>query len=549
MFTNGLCSIQADELHGYEEGINCLGQNLILNYGSPNMIERAMEKSSGIAWMTAINPAGNRLFQSSFYNGLKMATDSVWGYTKAYSYLILQPQQLLVEYNGNPSAKKVELEMADGLLAHRRLDREGHYGLPSAIHFADDKDAGATRRYFPWPLFWSAYKWTGDNKYLDPIFDGGASSIETVNANLLDLLTLREKWGPAILKGEGSVDPTSRYAETHSGRNTQIGHGDYGRWSTPEQFEWQLTGDKRYLEILYDKQIREMALGKYINTEGSLWIDRVGMPYAELQRARLGGVALTRNNTFPGHTISWKFAAPANDQSLAILVPNATPTVFKVIVYNLETTPVTAKMTGWNVDPGVWEMTQGIDSTGADNADKERVTSTVPFERSKGLDITFAPRATTILTLTLKKAGTPYWSRPDLGIDPDDIIVNGREVLVQIHSIGSVPCPATTVVFRSRTGRILATEIIPPLEAPTDLQPRTVNVRFTLPDGASAEGGSVEIDPDHELEEITTLNNIAHVMSAHIPSILEAPVGTHIDIRADFRDRSFAPIQATGVQP
>jgi len=26
MFTNGLCSIQADELHGYEEGINCLGQ-------------------------------------------------------------------------------------------------------------------------------------------------------------------------------------------------------------------------------------------------------------------------------------------------------------------------------------------------------------------------------------------------------------------------------------------------------------------------------------------------------------------------------------------
>jgi hypothetical protein len=31
MFTNGLPTIQADELHSYEEGINCLAQNLILN--------------------------------------------------------------------------------------------------------------------------------------------------------------------------------------------------------------------------------------------------------------------------------------------------------------------------------------------------------------------------------------------------------------------------------------------------------------------------------------------------------------------------------------
>src|SRR5262249_50075029 len=30
MFTNGLPTIQADELHSYEEGINCLAQNLIL---------------------------------------------------------------------------------------------------------------------------------------------------------------------------------------------------------------------------------------------------------------------------------------------------------------------------------------------------------------------------------------------------------------------------------------------------------------------------------------------------------------------------------------
>ncbi len=175
------------------------------------------------------------------------------------------------------------------------------------------------------------------------------------------------------------------------------------------------------LEKLYAAQIEECDLLDYINTEGSLWIDRVGVPYAELQRARLGGVALVRNHTFPGHVVSWKFAAPANDQSVAILVPDATTTGFKVIAYNLETTPVHATMTGWNIDPGVWEITQGIDTNGDDVADRDLTTSTNIFERTCSLEFTFAPRATTVLRLKLKTPGTPYWQRPDLGINREDV--------------------------------------------------------------------------------------------------------------------------------
>ncbi len=537
MFTNGLCSIQADELHGYEEGINCLGQNLILNYGSPRMIERAMETSRGIAWLSAVNPAGRRLFQSSFYNGLKMATDSVWGYSKSYEYLILQPQQLLVDYNGNPQAKAVELQMADGLLAHRRIGPDGHYGLPGSIHFADDREDGPARRYFPWPLFWSAYKWTGDRKYLDPIFDGGATTIETVNANLLDLLDLKAKWGPNILRGEG--DDPERGIEVKPHGPTRIGRGDYGRWTSAEQFDWQLTGDKHYLEVLYDKQIREMELGKYINTEGSLWIDRVGMPYAELQRARLGGVALTRNNTFPGHVISWKFEKPANDQSVAILVPRSTPTSFKVIVYNLDEMTTTAEMTGWNVDPGIWTVSQGTDPTGLDAPGPDVTSRTIAFGRSQSVVLKFPPRMTTVLTFDLKTPGIPYWQRPDLGIDPDDILVNGREVLAHVHSLGSVPSPATPIVVRSPLGKVIATEMIPPMEAPNDLKPRTVNVRFTLPEGSVVIGCTVEIDPDQQLEEITRVNNKVTIMPVlGTRSTLPAPVGVQpVAIREDADDR------------
>ena len=122
MFTNGLCTIQADELHGYEEGIDCLSANLILDYGNPTQLERAMVTERGIERITGINAAGHRHFRTSYYNGKKMATEDPWGYAKAYSYLVLQPGQLLVDYDGNPEAKKLLLEMADGLLAHRKLD-------------------------------------------------------------------------------------------------------------------------------------------------------------------------------------------------------------------------------------------------------------------------------------------------------------------------------------------------------------------------------------------------------------------------------------------
>lgn len=504
LFTDGLPTIQTDDLHGNEEGIGCLNADLILEYGSPKQLERAMVTQRGVTSLTGINAAGHRHFRTSYFSGSRMATDDPWGCAKAYSYLILGPGQLLVEYNGNPTARQVITELADGLLAHRHRDTNGRYSLPGAIRFRDDKDEIATRGYFPWPLFWSAWKWTGDRKYLDPIFDGGTASLLAINANALDVLGARKDWGSRILSAERGQSTDTRAADGRGRARSP----DYRSTDTAHCL-WQLTGDKRYLETLYEKQIAECALLEYINTEGSLWIDRVGVPYAELQRARLGGVALVRNNEFPGHVVSWKFAAPAYDESVAILVPNATPTSFKVIACNLEPTPVRATMTGWNIDPGIWEITQGIDTNGDDNADLQLTNSMAAFERSGALEFTFAPRTTTVLTLKLKTPGRPYWQRPDLGIDRGDVQVFGREVRVRVHSLGSVPSPATTVVFRNRAGEIVATEKLHPLPAPVDLYPQTVEVALTLPDGATAAGGTVEIDPGHQIEEITRLNNVA----------------------------------------
>lgn len=503
MFTRGISTIQADELHSYEEGINAISQNLISDFGNPLQLERAMETARGVSSITGVNTAGHRHIRSSYYSGSRLAEDSVWGYAKGYSYLVLQPGMLLVDYNGNPLFEKTVTELADGLLAHGK-EVDGRYVLPRAIHFATDKDTLSGRFYFPWHVFWTSYLWTGDAKYLQPILHSSDYSALSVNADTLDLLKLRGSWKQRAITAE---EPPPREPRTRGDVRGVRNRAPENRETSSLHFAWQVSGDKTNLEKLYAAQIEQIALLNYINTEGSLWIDRVSVPTAEIQRARLGGIALVRNSLFPGNTVSWRFQAPATEQSLGILLPYATPTEFKVIAYNLETRPVTADLIGAQVDPGVWEVSQGVDTTGKDQADTAVNIRSVDFERSKSVELTFAPRATTVLTFKLKKPGTPYRSRPDLGIGRRDVVVNGSSVLVTVHSLGAVDAPATTVAVKDATGRVIATGDIPTLAAPVDLTPKTAVVKIPLPVGSKAAGGSVELDPDHKLEEITRVNN------------------------------------------
>jgi hypothetical protein len=503
MFTRGLPTIQADELHSYEEGIDCLGANLILDFGNPQQLERAMTTARGVISLTGINAAGHRHFRTSYYNGKKMATDDPWGCVKGYSYLVLQPGELLVEFNGNPTMKKVLLELADGLLAHRQKNDAGEFVLPSAIRFRDDQDTLSARGHLPWDLFWIGWKWSGDSKYLDPVFDAGPSGVMAVNANALDLLHIRTNWGPRILSGERGRGIDSRPADGRGSARANL-----FRYSNAAHFQWQLTDDIQHLEQIYADQIEDCDLLEYINTEGSLWIDRVGVPTAELQRARLGGVALLRNAVFPGHAVSWRFMPPANDQSVAVLVKDATPTAFKVVAYNLEKEPVRALMTGWNIDPGIWQVSQTVIGQSGSPQPPLRV---VPFERSSSLEFSFAPRATNLLELTLRTPGTPYWNRPDLGFTREDVRLSGKEIQVRIHSLGSIAAPETDLVFRNRNGEVLARTKVPALPAPTDLFPKTADVVLKVSGGSDLTGCSLELDPEHRLSEITRLNNLVHL--------------------------------------
>ena len=502
MWTNGLATGQFDELHSYEDGLNVLGQSLMMDFGNPKDLERAMLTARRLEWLTGINAAGHRHVRSAYFSGSKMAEGGVWGWTKARSYMDFHPVLDMVLFNGAPETRKMVLETVDGMLAHRKQEANGRWVTRTDINFKTDEDVpggDATPDF----MFWAAYRWTGDKKYLLPFMDAGPSSLAHISSDALDMIGLRDTWGKQVIAAAGTIDSTTGVAPTAAQSIT----------SSAETFAWQVSGDTKYLDRLYAAQLQAESNREWINTEGSLWIDRVtdsaGPMFVntELQRARFGGVALIRNHIYPGNAVSWRFAAPATPSSVGILVPVATPDHLNIIVYNLDAVSVKAQMTGWEIDPGKWEITQGKRGNAESDPVENLSTRSESFERCTSLDFTFAPHTTTVLELKLVKKGIPYWSRPDLGISADDVKVEGNRMQVTVHSLGAVDAPASKVVLRDRTGKVLATAHAAALKAPLDLLPKTEVVSLTLPPRADWKGGSVSVESSATLPEITQMNN------------------------------------------
>ncbi len=483
MFTAGFPTIQADDLHSYEEGVSTLGQALLLDYGSPKQLERAMETARSLKTLTGINVAGHRHIRSSYFNGKKLAEEEPWGWARTNSYLITHPALMLVEYNGNPETKKLLLELADGLLAHRRIEG-GRYRLHATVGFKTDEDVVSTLDRV-WPILWAAWRWSGDQKYLQPLLDEGPRSLDMISSDALDQINVREQWRDAIVAAANAAQAND--AAKHLG--------------------WQMTGNKKYLESMYASQIEASRLREYINTEGSLWIDRVGVPYSELQRERLGGIALVRNSFYPGNSISWTFHSPANEESAAILVREATPTSIKIVVNNLSSVSIKTTMTAWDVEPGRWQLATGVDRNGDDEADGEMQTTSLDLERGTGVDLTFDPHVSTVLRFKLIDKGATYWSRPDLGIGNDDVVVKDRTITVTVHSLGAIDSPPVELAWLDHNGKTLASTTMPQLKAPTDLLPKRVTITMTAPPGRNLVGSSLMIDPESKVKEITRLNN------------------------------------------
>ena len=131
----------------------------------------------------------------------------------------------------------------------------------------------------------------------------------------------------------------------------------------------------------------------------------------------------------------------------------------------------------------------------------------VQLERTGSINITFEPKKTTIVRLSLKSKVQDYWKRPDLGIGDGDVKISGNKITVTVHSLGSIDTPPATIGLVDKSGKQLAAASVIALKAPVDLKPKTTGITFEVPAGINLRGCKVVIDPEKKLREITRLNN------------------------------------------
>lgn len=493
MFANGLSTIETDELHAYEEGINANSAMLYLNWGDPLTVERLMETVKAFDERIILpNPQGHLLFSSNWFGGNKVYREPNWQWQKPYSFPALHPAFLVGAYNADPTGRRLVTGLADGYLAHAYTAADGQWVLPNEINWAtgqtrggelNDGSGGGDTVH----LFWAAWRWTGDEKYLRPLHyrvaRGGPGALSNLGENFIEVLGRDQDWGRRLTEA-----------------------ADKGASGFPSVVAWQLTGDKKYLEALHADGIQAKAQREYMNTEGHWWSDRVEAPSEFLQRARLGGIALKRNQGWPGHTVSWRFAQEAAAEQVALLVHAPSPERFTVTAYNLGSAPQRAQMTGWNVAPGRWRVRSGTDRDGDGRIDGKASEREIVLEKSVSTELTFAPKRTQLFEFERIRPGTPVETRPDLGIGRGDVRVDGDSVRLTVHSLGHVGTGSGHAVLEDSHGRELARVPVPALPAPGDLRPRTAQVSLPL-NGRDPAGLQVRVALDDDAEEVTRLNN------------------------------------------
>ncbi|HEC44823.1 MAG TPA: hypothetical protein ENI20_18570 [Bacteroides sp.] len=444
LFTNGLATIFTDELHALEDGIQVNAQLQLLDYGNPVHIERGMETALRMVEDITQINSAGHRHFRSRYYGATGIATE-----DPWQWSVNRSYHVLQSSyllaRYNRNPKVYQMIRE---IADGILDHRRDGYLYTEINFSTDKDrkdSGMGKGNKPWPLFYAAYHLTGDKKYLEPI---------------------------------------------------------------PAKIPEMRVFNKDTLVNRYSKEIVNLGIREYIDTEGSIWIDRISRFNPVIQEDRLGGTALTRIRfVYPRHFVSWKFVAPANYESVAVFVSKASRSGLDIIAYNLELEPVTAEMCVWDINPGRWIVKQGLDTNDDQVIDSDMTEYVVNLERGESLNLIFAPRKYNIVSLEMiEPAEKGYWERCDLGIGPSDIRIDGNTVIVRVHSLGAAATPGTILELKDAQGTIVANAVVPALEAPLDLLPRWTDITMIIPDGTDLSKGSVQLDPKGKIMQITRRN-------------------------------------------
>ena len=524
----------ADAEHTAEPTGNTLGMMMQLDYGNPIWIERCMKTGKLIRdlW-TDYDDQGHRRFRANFMGATQVGTgdrmNDSW-----INYRAVSPASAVLNYNGNPTIGKLYTEIADSwLAAAMSSERDKPKGvIPAQISFPDRILGGtkspnwytashppgtvnydwAPQKYKAYMLsiLFAAYQVTGNATYLEPM-------------RLEYELAIKHGYTPepaGSLKRSRQRGPVKVNAPAGSEKWTAAQLAQTEMWIEAKRM---LEGRSGPLENLWSKE-QIIASGNRaaehlrtywpVSTSEAGPTDRVGFvgiidPFFIYTGGSWGGPLLKAAVTYENTTKDFAAAVVAAD-----------PQGLRICYYSLAPQRRKIGIVPWELEAGgTYKLVYGADAD--DNGSIDMVTEQREFlfpQHGTPIQIDVEPRTNYVVEIDQFQRGRAIGPAPDPGLCAEDIRYHSDRNLLtaRIHNVGAAAVRNVKVAFYEGNpatgGRRITVQRIPNIEAPNDLEPRTVTVGVNHSLDRRTEI-YVVIDPDREIgTEITTFNNTAHRM-------------------------------------
>ncbi|MFC1736798.1 CARDB domain-containing protein [Candidatus Hydrogenedentota bacterium] len=206
-------------------------------------------------------------------------------------------------------------------------------------------------------------------------------------------------------------------------------------------------------------------------------------------------------------------------RKVAFLTLGSSRSGARTLFYNFNENEEPAHMKLWQLQVGgEYQVTAGVDTNDDDRIDSLlKEFSYVHKHRGDSVGFTIPPGTAVVVEIEQIKPGKGMPQRVvDLAMAPEDIEYSDGSLSVTVHNIGNKNCDEFSYqVWQGGvdTGKLLDTIIVDGLEAPNDMEPRSINrkVKWQLPKTAAVEKPiviSVVVDPKDKYYEITEQNNV-----------------------------------------
>jgi len=474
---DGVSRTIRDALHSYEEGMGAFPHQMLLDYGHPLAVERTMRAASHCdgKWMK-LNDDGSYSFRSNYFGYGGVYEEGKFGEDTGVTHLMLVPAAYLAWYNRLPTVMPY--------IAKWR--RSPGYGIPGDAwyYLTYPNRAERVAEYL---------KRHGEPKV-------GSSPIAT-NA-YLDEVGVQEAWKTTLLN-QAKANPWKVF---------EGGLPDYAGYSpTMTEYFWlayRLTGDTAYLVQSYRQACQFINNQRWLYTEAQPSTDRIPLPRTTVIRARLGALAVNRGGStsfWPRHALSYT----KGSQDLAALVTTNEETSLAARFYCFAEQPHAVQVRVWRLQPGDYELILSKDADHDGQPDGELERRTLTLDRGTYLDLTLAPRASTLLTLTAKTTRPIDYALPDPAICVEDIVLEyGDHLHLTVHNLGARPVDNLLIRLRDgHTGKVVGERTLKHLDAPLDLRPRTELLEVPNINAITRRSIIVELDPERQHPDLNRHNN------------------------------------------